>query len=133
MAKPKAQNYSVGEYIDYTTLAATTGGTPTQISDGIVGIPTSDAAITTEIGMQIAGIIKIECDVSVGNAGDNVWYDNNGSPYSGTALSGAATTLAASGDFWLGTLVEDTGATDTHAYVALNVRYNCRGLFWGHF
>jgi len=122
MATPKAQIYISGKKIDYTEpgSALVSGGTPTQLSDGIVGIPPSDIALSGTGGLQVTGIIKIECDSSVGNLGDNVWYDSNGSPVGGTASSGAATVLAASGDFWLGTLTADTAAADNHAYVALN-------------
>jgi len=120
MAKPKAQNYQEGLYLDYTATGAITGGDPTQISDGIVGIPTSDAASGDVIGLLVEGIIKIEWVALAANAGDNVWYDNNGSPYGGVASSGCATPAAASGDFWLGTLAVAAAATDTHAYVRLN-------------
>ena len=122
MATPKAQIYQKGDVLNYTEpgSAAVTGGTPTQISDGIVGIPSSDMAKSGTAGLQITGIIKIEADSSVGNVGDNVWYDNNGSPVGGTASSGAATCLAASGDFWLGTLAAAKAAAGTHSYVFIN-------------
>ena len=122
MSTPKAQIYTSGNVIDYTEpgSALVSGGTPTQISDGIVGIPPSDIALSGTGGLQVTGIIKIECDSSIGNLGDNVWYDSNGSPVGGTASSGAATTLAASGDFFLGILSADTAAADNHAYVSIN-------------
>lgn len=122
MANVKANNYKTGEVIDYlNTSTAITGGDLVEVCDGIVGLALEDIAATTgKASLQITGIIKIECDTSVGNVGDNVWYDNDGSPYDGTASSGAATTIVTSGDFWIGTLAAETGTTDTHAYVFLN-------------
>jgi len=127
----KAQNHKPGDMMDYTEpgSAAVTGGTPTQITDAIVGIPPSDIAKSGSDSLQIGGIIKIEATTSKGNAGDNVWYDSNGSPYGGTASSGAATTDASVGDFWIGTLAKDKSATDTHAYVFLN-KENLRLPSW---
>ena len=120
MAAPKAQIYKTGERIEHTAASALTGGDLVQISTGIVGLLNEDVASGGKCELDVTGIIKIESDTSTGNIGDNVWYDSNGSPYGGTASSGAATTAAASGDFWIGTLVVATGATDTHSYVALN-------------
>jgi len=122
MANPKARIWKPGDVIDYTnTSTLLSGGTPTQLSDGIVGIPPSDIAATTGKGvLQVEGIIAIEATTSVGNVGDNVWYDENGSPYGGTASSGAASTDATVGDYWIGTLAAAKGATDKLAYVRLN-------------
>jgi len=116
----KAQYYKPGDVIDHTASGAVTGGNPTEVTTGVIGIPASDIADTDTDSLLVGKIIKIECDTSVGNIGDNIWYDSNGSPYGGTASSGAATTIASSGDYWLGTLAAATGATDTHAYVRLN-------------
>jgi len=120
MAKQKATPIAPGDKLDYTASSTITGGDPVQISDGIVGIAQTDLASGDTDGLQISGLISIEATTAIGNAGDNVWYDNNGSPYGGTASSGAATTAAASGDFWIGILAKDKGATDTHARVLLN-------------
>lgn len=121
MADPKATIYKPGEFIDHTPASAVTGGDIVEAATGVVGVAATDIAASATDGALVKGIIKIECDTSVGNIGDNVWYDSDGSPYGGTASSGAATTLGSSGDYWLGTLAIATTATSTHAYVQLNV------------
>jgi len=121
MASAKARIYKPGDRIDYTATANITGGDPTQIGDsGWVGIPQSDIASGDSDSLDIGGIIAIEATTAVGAVGDNVWYDSNGSPYLGTASSGAATTIASAGDFWLGILAVAKTSGDTHAYVLIN-------------
>ena len=121
MAASKAAFYKEGQVIEHTPSAALTGGTPTQLSDGIVGIPSQDIGASVKGNLRIAGIVKIEKTQVAGNLGDNVWYDSDGDPYGGTSGSGAATVVASAGNFWLGTLAKAAAATDTHAYVRLNV------------
>jgi len=116
----QAQNYSAGASIPYTAGTDITAGTPTNLYDGIAGIPANDIASGDTDDVQIDGVIKIVCDDEVGNLGDPVWWDSDGDPYGGTAGTGAATTKGSLGDFYLGTLALATGATDTHAYVLLN-------------
>jgi len=121
MAAPKSYIYKAGDVIDHTATTDITGGAPTQIGDsGLVGLPQLDIDTGYSDSMTIGGIIAVEAAAAVGNVGDNVWFDSNGSPYGGTASSGAATTVASSGDFWLGTLAVAKGATDSYAYVFLN-------------
>ena len=117
----KARIFKSGNAVDYTPASAVTGGTPTQIAGGLVGVPNQDVAASATAGFRVEGVFNIACTVAVGNAGDNVWWDANGSPYGGTALSGACTTIASDGDFWLGILAEDSGATDADSKVILNV------------
>lgn len=119
----KAQFFTPGLVLPYYSATAVTGGTVVKVA-GMAGVVLSDIAALGTGSAQISGIIKIEHIATVGNAGDNVWYDANGSPYGGTASSGGATTVqtaaAAAADMWLGTLSEATTATSTHCYVRLN-------------
>ena len=118
----KAKNYKLGDMMDYlnSSGALISGGDPVQICDGIIGIPTNDIANGASDSLQIGGIIAVEAAAVIGNAGDNIWYDANGSPVGGTASSGAATTSAPDGDYWLGTLAVALTAADGIAYIFLN-------------
>lgn len=120
MANPKATIYKPGEYIDHTAAATITAGDPVQAAGGIIGIAVNDIASAGTDALLVSGIVKIEHVAVVGNIGDNVWWDADGSPYSGTASSGAATMLGTDGDWWMGTLAQATTTTSTHCYVHLN-------------
>lgn len=120
MAMPKAYLWKEGSELDHTSAAAALGGAPVQ-AGGRAAIVSTDVAAGGTVGVATQGIFKIEATTAVGKVGDPVFWDADGSPYGGTASSGAATTSPAAGDWFLGSLTAAKGATDTHAYVALNV------------
>lgn len=120
MAQAKARIFKTGNIIDYTPSGAVTGGTPTDLGGGLIGVPSSDVAASSEAGFIISGVFAIEATTATGSAGDDVYWDSDGSPYGGTASSGAATTDISAGDLWIGKLSADKGATDADAYVILN-------------
>lgn len=120
MGMPKAILWKEGVELDHTSAAAALGGAPVQ-EGGRAAILSTDVAAGGIVGAATSGIFKIEATTAVGKKGDPVFWDADGSPYGGTASSGAATTSPAAGDFFLGSLTAAKGATDTHAYVALNV------------
>ncbi len=136
MAFPQARNWKDIEHVPYTAAAAIVGGCPTPVflADravaatttvttlpiGIMGIPHGDLAIADIAEMQIKGRVRFVHTASLGNAGDNVWWDNNGDPYGGTAGTGAATTKPSAGDYWLGILAKACTITDPLCEVLLN-------------
>ena len=120
MAAPKGTIWKEGQLVDYTAVAAVAGGTPVQ-AGGRAGVTMTDIAAAASGAACVSGIAKIVATAAVGKVGDPVFWDANGSPYGGVASSGAATTLASAGDFFLGSLTKAHAATDADAYVALNV------------
>lgn len=117
----KARRYAEGDRMEHTPAAAVTAGVPTQVADGLVGIPDVDVAAAAEGSFATRGQYAIAATSAVGNKGDNLYWDANGSPYGGTASSGAATTIASAGDFWIGILAKAKGATDSEAIFNLNM------------
>lgn len=120
MAMPKAFLWKDGVELDHTSAAAALGGAPVQ-EGGRAAIVSTDVAAGGIVGAATQGIFKIAATAAVGKKGDPVFWDADGSPYGGVASSGAATTSPAAGDFFLGCLTAAKAATDTYAYVALNV------------
>jgi len=116
----EAQNYKEGNFIDHTPAAALTAGQLLQVA-GRAAMAATAVAASVKGAVQVKGIIKVAAAAVLGNAGDNLWWDENGDPVGGTAGSGAATTSAPDGDFWLGTLTAALAATDGEAKVDLNV------------
>lgn len=115
----EAQYHKPGLVLDHTPSAAVTGGQTVEIAAIGGGVAANDIAADATDSLLIQGVAKIVATSAIGNVGDNVWWDDNGTPYGGAA-TGAATTAVTAGDYWLGTLVAAKGDTDTHAYVALN-------------
>jgi len=116
----EAQNYQEGNFIDHTPAAALTAGQLLQVA-GLAAMAATAIAAAKKGAVQVKGILKIAAAAVIGNAGDNVWWDEDGDPVGGTAGSGALTTSAVDGDFWLGTLTAALAATDGAAYVNFNV------------
>ena len=116
------KNYQDGVEIKYTPSSAVTAGNLIQLNSNIVGLANSAIAADVEGTLMIQGVIQGPfVGGLVGNPGDNVWWDANGTPYGGSA-DGALTLDATVGDFWVGTLTEATSATGATCRVALNVQ-----------
>ncbi len=120
MALGKALYFSDGDTVDYTPSSAATGGTPAQITGGLVGVPGENIAAGIKGSARVKGIHNIVATSAVGNIGDNVWWDADGDPVGGVSGSGAATTIASAGDFWIGTLAAAHAAAEGRAQVDLN-------------
>jgi len=136
MGAPQARNWKDDQLAPYTAAAAILGGCPTPvfIADraviatttvttlpaGLMGIPHGDLASADIAEMQMKGRVRFVHTASFGTAGDNVWWDNNGDPYGGTAGTGAATTKPSAGDYWLGILSKACTITDATCEVLLN-------------
>lgn len=107
--------------LDYTPSSAVAAGELIQVNSSIAAVSPLDIAADAKGAVIVAGVIRAPFVGSlVGNPGDNVWWDINGTPYGGAA-DGACTLTAANGDFWVGTLVAATSATGNTCDVALNV------------
>jgi len=115
----EAQMYKEGKSLDHTAAAAITGG-DVQNLGGLAAVPPNDIAASADDALAIAGIVKAAHTASVGKVGQPVWWDEDGDPYGGTAGTGAATTVASAGDFFMGCLAADTTATSAYCYVLLN-------------
>ena len=107
-----------GRSIDYTPTSAVTGGQILQVGN-LSAFATEDIAATVLGEVMVEGVIRAPYVGGIANAGDNVWWDANGTPYGGAA-DGAFTTIAANGDWWVGILVGATTATDAACDIALN-------------
>ncbi len=118
----KAELDSQGVYIDMTneTGAIIAGGTLVRIG-GRVGIVAESVGIAAKHAPLFAGNCRGRNAAVIGNAGDNLYWDDNGDPVDGDAGTGAFTTDATAADYWVGTLNQALAATDTDCYFSLNV------------
>jgi hypothetical protein len=103
----------------HTPDAAVVAGQVLQLDCGLAAIvPTGGIAASAEGTVHVNGDFDVRNVAIAGNQGDNVWWDENGTGVDGN--TGACTTDASVGDFWIGTLAKDLEATDTRARVSLN-------------
>jgi len=110
-----------GESIDHTPASAVAAGSLIQLAGKGVAFSPRRIAASALGAVAVTGVLRCPATATVGNVGENVWWDNNGTPaVTGGTTDGAATTNAAAGDFWIGTLVKALAATDGVADVALN-------------
>jgi len=107
-----------GRFLDHTPTSVVTAGKLIRIS-GVTVMSPNDIAASALGGVDTAGIWKIPYVGGARNVGQNLWWDDNGTPYGGAA-DGACTCEAANGDWWIGTLAKAAAATDAYAYVAVN-------------
>ena len=109
-----------GRIINHTPAAAIYAGNIIEV-DAMAAFTPRDVAASAVGAVSVAGVIRTPFDGLVaGNVGDNVWWDSNGNPYDTVTADGAATLAAASGNFWIGTLVAPVAAAATECDVALN-------------
>jgi predicted RecA/RadA family phage recombinase len=118
-----SQYLQEGELIDYTPVGAVTAGKILQVGALSVFSPLDIAA--GKLGaVAVKGVIRGPyvggALGGIANVGDNVWWDANGSPLGGTALSGSFTCNAAAGDWWVGTLVRSAAVLAKTCDIALN-------------
>jgi predicted RecA/RadA family phage recombinase len=115
----EAANLGEGLTINHTPSSALVAGQMLKVG-GRAAFACEDIAASALGAVQVEGHIKAAAVACVGNVGDNVWWDENGSPYGGTASAGGITTIASDGDFWVGILTKALTATDGEAEIALN-------------
>lgn len=116
----EAKFHKEGKVRPYTPAGAILGGAVIQLVSGLAAVAVNGIAAGIEDDIRVDGIFDIQAAAVIGNKGDNAWWDDNGDPYGGTAGTGAVTTSAVDGDYWIGTLTQALTATAGRAYVALN-------------
>lgn len=117
MAQTAARSIAQGEAVDYTPSAAKTAGVIIEVGARAYPLPIDLAA--DELGaLPTQGIWDVPKATGALTAGDGVYWDNDGTPNTGDASSGAATGTA-TGNTWLGILVADAASGDTYARVRL--------------
>ena len=115
MAQTPVKFIAEGDKIDYTAGADAVAGDV--ITGGaIAGVTSSaiDYSESTTAALQIEGSYDFPQAAEVITLGQDVYWDADGSPYGGTALSGAATATA-EGNTYLGICLATT--TNTTSYV----------------
>lgn len=99
-----------GDNIDYTPGSAVLAGTVYVIGTTIVTIVPKDIAANELGATSTEGVFNVPKDNSDVSAGDALYWDDNGSPVGGTALSGAFTKTA-SGNVFAGIALEAAGTS----------------------
>jgi hypothetical protein len=122
MSAPKAQMRISGAVLDYTAAAAKLGGGVVEVDAGLCGVLVDDVAINLVGAAQVEGVVEVEKAQVTIVAGEEIFFDADGSPYLGTASSGAATNVPcnASGDVWMGAALAAAASTAKTVKVVLN-------------
>jgi hypothetical protein len=113
----EAANYQSGDVLDLLADTTYAAGQMIQIA-GKAGMVQQDLVSGQTGSVVIKGEQKVRAAAVAGNAGDNVWWDEDATGVDGN--SGACTTNAADGDFWCGTLAAVLSAASGEAKVLLN-------------
>ena len=119
MAQTPALMYQEDGMIDHTPVSAVTAGDVVVVGT-LVLVATRDIAAGSLGSLADTGIFKFpKVAAQSGTAGDAVYWDVDGSPVTGTALSGAASTTSTVGNL-AGWLAEDAASGDEYYKVVLN-------------
>lgn len=110
MAQTPCTYKQLGDTIDYTPGSAVAAGTVYVIGTTIVTIVPVAIAATDKGATATRGVFNVPKDNSDVAAGNALYWDDNGSPYGGTALSGAFTKTS-TGNVFAGIALEAAGAT----------------------
>lgn len=117
MAQTPARAVSDGDAMDYTPVAAKTAGAIIEV--GSRAYPLNVDLAANELGaLPLKGVFDVPKASGAVSAGDGIYWDNDGTPNTGDAASGAATTTS-TGNTWLGVAVADAGSGVTYVRVAL--------------
>ena len=100
----------LGDTIDYTPGAAVAAGTVLMIGTTVVTIVPVAIAATDTGATAVRGVFNVPKDNSNVAAGDALYWDVDGTPYGGEALSGAFTKTASTNPF-AGIALEAAGTT----------------------
>lgn len=122
MSAPKAQMRKSGAVLPYTAAAAKLGGDVVETDAGLCGVLVDDVVIYLVGSAQVEGEVEVEKAQVAIVAGENIFFDADGSPYLGTASSGCATNVPcnATGDLWMGCAKEAAASTAKTCKVLLN-------------
>jgi len=113
----KARFVQDGQSIDHTPLAAVTAGDVVVVGT-VPLVAKVDIAANALGALSVDGVFDVVKDTSAFSAGDAVYWDENGSPVGGVALSGAASS-SPSGNHLMGLAIADAGAGATAVRVKL--------------
>ena len=107
----KARFVQDGQAIDHTPVSAVTAGDVVVVGT-VPLVAKVDIAANALGSLSVDGVFDVVKDSSTFSAGDAVYWDENGSPVGGVALSGAASS-SASGNHLMGLAIADaaTGAS----------------------
>lgn len=108
MAQTPCTYRQLGDIIDYTPGSAVLAGTVYVIGTTIVTIVPRDIAADEKGATATRGVFNVPKDNSDVSAGDALYWDADGSPVGGTALSGAFTKTAG-GNVFAGIALEAAG------------------------
>ena len=116
----QAVKLSPGDVIEYTPGGAVAAGAV--VLQGLLhGVANQPIPANTLGHLQIGGVVKMpKRDGGAINLGSMVYWDVNGNPEGGVALSGAVDVTSDTGtNKFLGTTVSQSGITGTHCQVLL--------------
>lgn len=118
MAQTPVKFIAEGDKIDFTAAADSVAGDVLVTNAAIVGVTSAaiDYSESTLAALQIEGIYDFPQAAEIISIGQDVYWDADGSPYGGTASSGAATATAA-GNEYLGICLGTTTATTSFVRV----------------
>lgn len=115
-----AENHKIGDVLNYTAGSDLVAGTLVAVA-GRCGMLCSDIDAGDTGSVLIRGLIRVRQTAVAFTAGDNIYWDNDGSPVVGEASSGGA---AAAGDLLTGSAAYDSLNTDEWVIVDLNTFTN---------
>lgn len=119
MAQTPVLTHQEDDSIDYTPVADVATGDVIVIGT-LVFVATSAIAASVKGALAAKGIFKFpKVAAQSGSQGDAVYWDVDGTPVSGTALSGAASTTSTVGNL-IGWLAADAASGDAYYTVVLN-------------
>lgn len=127
----EARFYCEKDIRDYTPATAKVAGQVVVLDDGKAGICIDAIAANAKGAVQVSGIVEMNNAAINGAAGSPIGWDEDASPVSGTASSGAATTKLSAVDFLLGSLASALASTDTSCFVNLNDFNPAKPIFEG--
>lgn len=118
MAQTPCTYRHLGDTIDYEPGSAVVAGTIYVVGTTMVTIVPRDIAADEKGASQTRGVFNVPKDNSDVSGGDALYWDADGSPVGGTALSGAFTKTA-SGNVFAGIALEaaGTGVGDVDMYL----------------
>lgn len=118
MAQTPAIYIQEGRIIPDPSTTTRTGGDVVELGTIPLICAPTDPNLTGVNSLMTAGLFDVPKDSSTFSAGDAVYWDANGSPVTGTALSGAATSTA-SGNNLMGVCTADAATEDSYVRTEL--------------
>jgi predicted RecA/RadA family phage recombinase len=118
MAQTPVKYVADGEIIDYVAAADSVAGDVIVTNAAIVGVTSAaiDYSESTLGALQVEGVYDFPQAAEIITIGQDVYWDADGSPYGGTASSGAATATA-DGNNYLGIALATTTAATSYVRV----------------